>query len=108
MMNLPQLCQYTEGLSKMLADGIDIKRALQVAGDCMVAPVNKRFARHLGQALMAGEELPDKTFSRSLPPFYLIAVSSQVDSHKRWLRQPITCARFYPSNTPFDVVLNIH
>ena len=93
MMNLPQLCQYTEGLSKMLADGIDIKRALQVAGDCMVAPVNKRFARHLGQALMAGEELPDKTFSRSLPPFYLTVLNCGIITGR--LPQALASAAHY-------------
>jgi type II secretory pathway component PulF len=70
-MNLPQLGQFTEGLGKMLADGIEIKRALQVAGECMGAPDNKRFADRLRQALLSGEDLSEGTVSRSLPPFYL-------------------------------------
>jgi len=70
-MNLPQLGQYTEGLGKMLADGIEIKRALQVAGECMAAPDNRRFADRLRQTLLSGEDLSEQEISRSLPPFYL-------------------------------------
>lgn len=70
-MNLPQLAQYSEGLGKMLKNGIELKRALQVAGQCMAAPANRRFADRLSEALLAGEDLPFDEFSRALPPFYL-------------------------------------
>ena len=68
-MNLPQLCQYSEGLAKMLASGIDIRQALRVAGRCMAARENRRFAARMAQALLSGDDLPEKEFSGSLPPF---------------------------------------
>ena len=70
-MNLPQLVQYSEGLGKMLGNGIDLRRALHVAGQCMGASANRRFAERLRQALLAGEDLSEQAFSRALPPFYL-------------------------------------
>jgi type II secretory pathway component PulF len=70
-MNLPQLAQYSEGLGKMLGNGIELKRALQVAGQCMAASENRRFADRLSRALLAGEDLSAQPFSRVLPPFYL-------------------------------------
>jgi len=70
-MNLPQLAQYSEGLGKMLGNGIELKRALHVAGQCMAAGSNRRFAERLSASLLAGEDLPFEEFSGTLPPFYL-------------------------------------
>jgi len=70
-MNLPQLAQYSEGLGKMLGSGIELKRALAVAGQCMAAAENRRFADRLSRALLAGEDLSTEASSRALPPFYL-------------------------------------
>ncbi len=70
-MNLPQLAQYSEGLGKMLRNGIELQRALHVAGECMAAGPNRRFAERLSGTLSAGEDLPFDEFSRALPPFYL-------------------------------------
>jgi len=70
-MNLPQLAQYSEGLGKMLRNGIELRRALHVAGQCMAAGPNRRFAERLSASLQAGEDLPFDEFSRAMPPFYL-------------------------------------
>ncbi|MFC1764120.1 hypothetical protein ACFL6U_18850 [Planctomycetota bacterium] len=71
-MNLAQLCQFTEGLGKMLNDGIEVKRALDVAGQCMKARANRRFAIRIRETLLTGEDLPVDEFAGSLPPFYPI------------------------------------
>lgn len=70
-MNLPQLAQYSEGLGKMLDNGIELRRALQVAGQCMGAAANRRLAERLCQALLLGEDLSHERVSEALPPFYL-------------------------------------
>jgi type II secretory pathway component PulF len=59
----------------------------------MVAPVNKRFAHLLGQALITGEELPDKTFSESLPPFYLTILNCGIITGR--LPQALAAAAHY-------------
>jgi len=70
-MNLPQLSQFTEGLAKMLADGIEIKRAVGVAGECMQAGENRRFVKCLMTYLLTEDESCIRRFDNSLPPFYL-------------------------------------
>jgi type II secretory pathway component PulF len=92
-MNLPQLNQFAEGLSKMLADGIGIKRALQVASGCMAAPANRRFAESLGRSLLSGEDLPIQEFSRSLPPFFLTIIQCGILTGR--LPQALASAAYY-------------
>ncbi len=92
-MNLPQLNQFTEGLGKMLADGIDIKRALQVASGCMAARTNRRFAESLGRSLLSGEDLPIQEFSRSLPPFFLTIIQCGILTGR--LPQALASAAYY-------------
>ena len=92
-MNLPQLAQYSEGLGKMLGNGIELKRALEVAGQCMAAAENRRFADHLSRALLAGEDLPMQAFSRALPPFYLTILQCGLLTGR--LPQALTAAAHY-------------
>ncbi len=92
-MNLPQLGQFTEGLGKMLADGIELKRALRVAGDCMAAPSNKRFAERVSRTLLAGEDLSVQEFSRALPPFYLTILQCGILTGR--LPQALASAAYY-------------
>jgi type II secretory pathway component PulF len=92
-MNLPQLAQYSEGLGKMLKNGIELKRALQVAGQCMAAPANRRFADRLSRALLAGEDLPMQAFSRMLPPFYLTILECGILTGR--VPQALTSAAHY-------------
>jgi len=92
-MNLPQLNQFAEGLSKMLADGIGIKRALQVASGCMAAPANRRFAESLSRSLLSGEDLPIEEFSRSLPPFFLMIIQCGMLTGR--LPQALASAAYY-------------
>lgn len=91
--NLPQLNQFAEGLGKMLADGIDIKRALHVAGGCMAARENRRFADSLGRSLLSGEDLPIQEFSRSLPPFFLTIIQCGIITGR--LPQALAAAAYY-------------
>jgi type II secretory pathway component PulF len=92
-MNLPQLSQFVEGLGKMLADGIEPKRALQVAGGCMCARENKRFAHHLDQVLLSGEGLHTQEFSASLPPFLLTIIECGILTGR--IPQALTGAAHY-------------
>jgi type II secretory pathway component PulF len=92
-MNLPQLGQFTEGLGKMLADGIEIKRALHVAGESMAAPANRQFAHCLRQALLSGEDLSAPGLSRLLPPFYLTTLQCGILTGR--LPQALAAAAYY-------------
>jgi type II secretory pathway component PulF len=92
-MNLPQLVQYSEGLGKMLGNGIELKRALHVAGECMAAPANRRFAERLSTALLAGEDLSAQEFSGALPPFYLTILQCGLLTGR--LPQALTAAAHY-------------
>jgi len=92
-MNLPQLNQFAEGLSKMLADGIGIKRALHVASGCMAARANRRFAESLSRSLLSGEDLPIQEFSRSLPPFFLTIIQCGILTGR--LSQALASAAYY-------------
>ena len=92
-MNLPQLVQYSEGLGKMLSNGIELRRALYVAGQCMGAAPNRRFAERLSQALVAGEDLSERAFSRALPPFYLTILQCGLLTGR--LPQALTAAAHY-------------
>jgi len=91
--NLPQLGQFTESLAKMLDDGIEIKRALRVAGESMAAPANRRFAERLRQALLAGEDLSAADLSASLPPFYLTTLQCGLLTGR--LPQALAAAAYY-------------
>ncbi|UCD49392.1 MAG: type II secretion system F family protein [Phycisphaerales bacterium] len=92
-MNLPQLAQYSEGLGKMLGNGIELKRALYVAGECMVAGENRRFADQVSQALLTGEDLPTQAFSGVLPPFYLTVLECGLLTGR--VPQALTAAAHY-------------
>lgn len=92
-MNLPQLGQYSEGLGKMLGNGIELRRALQVAGECMAASENRRFADQLSRALLLGEDLPAQTSSHGLPPFYLTILECGILTGR--VPQALTAAAHY-------------
>jgi len=92
-MNLPQLAQYSEGLGKMLGNGIELKRALQVAGQCMASSENRRFADQLSRALLLGEDLPVQASSRALPPFYLTILECGILTGR--VPQALTAAAHY-------------
>lgn len=77
----------------MSASGIDIKRALQVSGDCMCARENKRFASHLERVLLSGEDLHTQEFSRSLPPFLLTIIECGILTGR--LPQALSAAAHY-------------
>jgi type II secretory pathway component PulF len=92
-MNLPQLGQFTEGLGKMLADGIEIKRALRVAGEYMANSDNRRFAECLRQTLLSGEDLSLVELSPSVPPFYLTILQCGILTGR--VPQALAAAAYY-------------
>jgi type II secretory pathway component PulF len=92
-MNLPQLALFSEGLARMLANGIAMGRALSVAGNCMAARENRRFAERLGPALLEGEDLSAEDFPGSLPPFYLTIVQCGILTGR--ISQALDAAAYY-------------
>ena len=93
MMNLPQLALYSDGLARMLANGIALERALFVAGNCMAARENRRFAERLGRAMREGEDLSAEEFPGSLPPFYLTIVQCGILTGR--ISQALDAAAYY-------------